>query len=83
MGIWYPFGIALFQAGNSQFLYIAKAQQKFASDGTKNGGVKGFEEKRRERKAVTGVWGRLKRMEYSHKMFLFVTLGMAVQVSAR
>ncbi|KAK4231646.1 hypothetical protein QBC38DRAFT_465223 [Podospora fimiseda] len=30
MSIWYPFGIALFQAGNSQFLHVAKAQSRFA-----------------------------------------------------
>lgn len=30
MSIWYPFGIALFQAGNSQFLHVAKAQSRYA-----------------------------------------------------
>ncbi|KAK0658019.1 hypothetical protein B0T16DRAFT_341025 [Cercophora newfieldiana] len=77
MGIWYPFGIALFQAGNSQFLHIAKAQSRFAkADGAVG---KGFDEKRVERKE-RGMLARLRRMDYSQKMFLFVTLGMAVQL---
>ncbi|KAK0631258.1 hypothetical protein B0T14DRAFT_489853 [Immersiella caudata] len=74
MGIWYPFGIALFQAGNSQFLYIAKAQSRFA----RGDGMNSVKEKRNEKRR--GMWGRVRGMDYSQRMFLFVTLGMAVQL---
>lgn len=78
MSIWYPFGVALFQAGNSQFLHVAKAQSRFARPPSQM--TTRYDEKRGF--AVDNSWlGRLRRMDYSQRMFLFVTVGMACQVS--
>ena len=77
MSIWYPFGIALFQAGNSRFLHVAKAQSRFARPPSQMGTR--FDEKRRPQEG--GMFHRLRRMDYSRRMFLFVSLGMACQVS--
>ncbi|KAK1752778.1 hypothetical protein QBC47DRAFT_62761 [Echria macrotheca] len=75
MSIWYPFGIALFQAGNSQFLHIARAQSRFARPDSQLSFR--WSEKRSEPK---GLFQRIRRMDYSQKMFLFVTLGMTCQL---
>ncbi|KAK4160174.1 hypothetical protein QBC43DRAFT_373245 [Cladorrhinum sp. PSN259] len=48
MSIWYPFGIALFQAGNSQFLHVAKAQSRFAMPPSQM--ISKFDEKRTPKK---------------------------------
>ncbi|GAB1309847.1 RGS domain-containing protein [Madurella fahalii] len=75
MSIWYPFGIALFQAGNSQFLHVAKAQSRFARPPSQMSTR--YDEKRLPRNAS---WlERLRRMDYSKRMFMFVTLGMLIQ----
>ncbi|KAK4444749.1 hypothetical protein QBC34DRAFT_474202 [Podospora aff. communis PSN243] len=79
MGIWYPFGIALFQAGNSQFLHIARAQARFAR-GDSGMGQLGEKKKKGGDGKKGGLWARVRVMEYSQRMFLFVTLGMAVQL---
>lgn len=78
MSIWYPFGIALFQAGNSQFLHVAKAQSRFARPPSQMSTR--YDEKRLPQDST---WlGRLRRMDYSKRMFMFVTLGMLIQVSS-
>jgi hypothetical protein len=77
MSIWYPFGIALFQAGNSQFLHVAKAQSRFAHPPSQM--KTRYDEKRMTQKG--SLLQRLRQMDYSKRMFLFVTLGMVVQVS--
>ncbi|KAK5651643.1 hypothetical protein OQA88_11818 [Cercophora sp. LCS_1] len=74
MSIWYPFGIALFQAGNSQFLHIAKAQSRFARSSSQ------VTAKWMKPTQKGGIFARLRRMEYSQRMFLFVTIGMACQL---
>lgn len=76
MSIWYPFGIALFQAGNSQFLHVAKAQSRFARPPSQM--KTRFDEKRPAGKPT--LLQRLRQMDYSKRMFMFVTMGMAVQV---
>ena len=76
MSIWYPFGIALFQAGNSQFLHVAKAQSRFARPPSQM--KTRYDEKRMAQKG--SLLQRFRQMDYSKRMFLFVTLGMAVQV---
>jgi len=81
MGIWYPFGIALFQAGNSRFLWVAGRQGRFAAGGGEKGGEGGGKVGEKERKGK-GLLGWLRGMEYGQRMFLVVTLGMAVQVSS-
>jgi hypothetical protein len=76
MSIWYPFGIALFQAGNSQFLHVAKAQSRFARPPSQM--KTRYDEKRPVTKPT--LFQRLRQMDYSKRMFMFVTMGMAVQV---
>jgi hypothetical protein len=78
MSIWYPFGIALFQAGNSQFLYVAKAQSRFARPPSQMSTR--YDDKKRLEPNKTSWLGRLRKMDYSRKMFMFVTVGMAIQV---
>jgi len=78
MSIWYPFGIALFQAGNSQFLHVAKAQSRFARPPSQMSTR--FDEKRNPQKM--GLFGRLRSMDYSKMMFTFVTIGMVIQVGS-
>ncbi|KAK4041838.1 hypothetical protein C8A01DRAFT_45047 [Parachaetomium inaequale] len=76
MSIWYPFGIALFQAGNSQFLYVAKAQSRFARPPSQM--KTRYDEKRPVTKPT--LLQPLRQMDYSKRMFMFVTMGMAVQL---
>ncbi|KAK0719214.1 hypothetical protein B0H67DRAFT_486689 [Lasiosphaeris hirsuta] len=76
MSIWYPFGIALFQAGNSQFLHVAKAQSRFARPPSQM--ATRWDEKRRSQSS--SLFGRLRNMGYSQKMFTFVGIGMAIQL---
>ncbi|KAK4248985.1 hypothetical protein C7999DRAFT_13076 [Corynascus novoguineensis] len=76
MGVWYPFGIALFQAGNSQFLYVAKAQSRFARPPSQM--KTRYDEKRSVQKP--SFLQRIKQMDYSKRMFMFVTMGMTVQL---
>ena len=72
MGIWLPFGIALFHASNSRFLHVAKNQKKlFASD---NAQIKP------ERVKRAGLLGRYRSMDYTNKMLLLVSAGMLFQV---
>lgn len=77
MSVWYPFGIALFQAGNSQFLHVAKAQSRFADPPSQM-------RTRCDEKRVSQnpSWlQRFRQMDYSKRMFILVSIGMAVQVS--
>lgn len=73
MGIWFPFGVALFQASNSRFLYVAKAQQQYVqrgSDSVRNPRLI-------RRKSILGLFQQL---DYTNKMLLLVGLGMAFQL---
>ncbi|KAL2174195.1 uncharacterized protein P884DRAFT_294610 [Thermothelomyces heterothallicus CBS 202.75] len=78
MGVWYPFGIALFHAGNSQFLHVAKAQSRFARPPSQM--KTRYDEKRPVRRP--NIFQRIMQMDYSKRMFMFVTMGMTVQVSS-
>jgi hypothetical protein len=72
MSLWLPFGIALFHASNSRFLYVAKSQKKlFASD---NARPKSEQVKKR------GLIGRYCSLDYTNRMLVLVGLGMLFQV---
>lgn len=77
MSVWYPLGIALFQAGNSQFLHVAKAQSRFARPPSQ---MKTRYDEKHPAQGETWLQ-RLRQMDYSKRMFMFVTVGMAIQVS--
>ncbi|KOS20617.1 hypothetical protein ESCO_005392 [Escovopsis weberi] len=70
MSIWFPFGIALFHASNSRFLYVADAQRKFLNT------VETLERPL----ANNDLVGRWKRMDYTSRTLLLVSLGMAGQL---
>ncbi|KAH7255965.1 hypothetical protein BKA59DRAFT_490166 [Fusarium tricinctum] len=71
MSLWLPFGIALFHASNSRFLYVAKSQKKlFASD---NARPKSEQVKKR------GLIGRYCSLDYTNRMLVLVGLGMLFQ----
>ncbi|AEO59516.1 hypothetical protein MYCTH_112362 [Thermothelomyces thermophilus ATCC 42464] len=76
MGVWYPFGIALFHAGNSQFLHVAKAQSRFARPPSQM--KTRYDEKRLVRRP--NLFQAIMQMDYSKRMFMFVTMGMTVQL---
>ncbi|EWY85833.1 hypothetical protein FOYG_12933 [Fusarium oxysporum NRRL 32931] len=72
MSIWLPFGIALFHASNSRFLYVAKSQKNlFAS---KNARPKS------ERVKKQGLIGRYSNLNYTKRMLVLVGLGMLFQL---
>ncbi|KAK3693408.1 hypothetical protein B0T22DRAFT_39825 [Podospora appendiculata] len=82
MSVWYPFGIAMFQASNSQFLHVARAQARFADP--PNEMRTRFSEKKlldlQQRTTKPGWVARLRGMDYAKRMFLSVTIGMTVQL---
>ncbi|KAK5991325.1 hypothetical protein PT974_09606 [Cladobotryum mycophilum] len=70
MSIWFPFGIALFHASNSRFLYVADAQRKFIQKAD-------VPMRPVARKNLLGRW---RQMDYTSKTLLLVSLGMAFQL---
>lgn len=72
MGIYLPFGIALFHASNSRFLYIANKQRSFVQESR---------EKSSSRTAIK--LGRLQiRLDHTRKVLAIIGIGMLVQVRA-
>lgn len=71
MGIWLPFGVALFHASNSRFLYVAAAQKKFVNR----------ESNVSLRSPPRGdLIARWRRLNYAHKTMYFIGVGMALHV---
>ncbi|EFQ30876.1 hypothetical protein CGRA01v4_12946 [Colletotrichum graminicola] len=79
MSFYLPFGIALFHASNSRFLYIAKAQRKYAEKPDYQ-----WSKSLSQSPACNGrdktIAGRLRRLDYTTKMLAVVSTGMAVQL---
>lgn len=70
MGIYLPFGIALFHASNSRFLYIARQQRrKFVRKSSQHGVS-----------TPPTVFGRFRRLSHTRKMLVVIGMGMALQV---
>ena len=77
MNIYLPFGIALFHASNSQLLYIAGLQRKFAS--TEN--LLGPKEKSEEyHRGWRRHLDKLKARKTVEKIMFYIGVGMAAQV---
>ncbi|KYK57352.1 Regulator of G protein signaling superfamily [Drechmeria coniospora] len=72
MGVYLPFGIALFHASNSRFLHIAKTQRRYAEKRGADVPV--------EARPEHGLAGRFRRLEYTTKILVVVGLGMFVQL---
>lgn len=74
MGVYLPFGIALFHASNGRFLYVASHQRRFAHGGE--------EPKIFDYKQMAG--GRVKwRQGHTAKIVIFVSIGLVVQVGGQ
>ncbi|VUC21972.1 unnamed protein product [Clonostachys rosea] len=71
MGIWLPFGIALFHASNSRFLYVAEMQKRFIRSDTM--------EKRVPQAGKKTLRQRYKALDYTTRMLAVVGTGMAIQ----
>ncbi|KAG6037503.1 hypothetical protein E4U41_005070 [Claviceps citrina] len=74
MSIWLPFGIALFHASNSRFLYVANAQKKYARK-TPDSGWHG--QRPRIRETLVARW---RMLPYTKRVLILVGLGMALQL---
>ncbi|EXF75641.1 hypothetical protein CFIO01_04574 [Colletotrichum fioriniae PJ7] len=76
MGLYLPFGIALFHASNSRFLHIAKAQRKYAD--------KPLTQSNSQLDASNGpektLTGKFRKLDYTTKMLAVVCTGMLVQL---
>lgn len=73
MGIWLPFGIALFHASNSRFLYVAEMQKRFIRTDT-------IDMNRRPGQKKT-LLDKYRALDYTSKMLTLVCTGMGFQVS--
>ena len=74
MSIYLPFGIALFQASNSQLLHVSKAQKKFVrSDSVSTIRLRPEIEKPSLRTIH-------RKLDYPTRMLLYVSIGMLFQV---
>merc|ERR1712000_15388 len=72
MGIWLPFGIALFHASNSRFLYVAEMQKRFIRHDT-------VDMNRRPGGKKT-LLQRYRALDYTSKMLTLVCAGMGFQL---
>lgn len=79
MGIWFPFGIALFHANNSRFLYVANAQKKYATPNREPFKIYTRRPGRLSLRESVRIWWQL--LDYTKKTLLTVAIGMAFQVS--
>ncbi|GKT64941.1 regulator of G protein signaling superfamily protein [Colletotrichum tofieldiae] len=77
MGLYLPFGIALFHASNSRFLQVAKAQRKYAEKPH-------FPPSKAQSPACDcrdkTLAGRLRKLDYTTKMLAVVCTGMLLQL---
>lgn len=74
MGSWFPLGIALFHYSNCRFLHVAKLQRQFTHPS--------LQKKKKEgcNGAKTSLLCRLRNMEYTKRTFMFIGVGVFVQV---
>lgn len=75
MSAWLPFGIALFHASNSRFLYVAEMQKRFVR--TDNGDLH-----RVHRSKKKTLKEKYETLDYTTKMLAVVGVGMFFQVSS-
>ncbi|KAF2097797.1 hypothetical protein NA57DRAFT_76605 [Rhizodiscina lignyota] len=75
MGLWLPFGIAMFQASNSQLLHVAKMQKRYARNGSIDEPIT---PKRNLSRWRIIRWFQV--ADYPTRMFTYVGLGMLFQL---
>jgi hypothetical protein len=73
MGIWLPFGIALFHASNSRFLYVAKMQKRFIHE-------QGESRRLSRRNKKKTLLEKYQLLDYTTKMLTVVCIGMGFQL---
>ncbi|KAI6352173.1 hypothetical protein MCOR25_009506 [Pyricularia grisea] len=76
MGLYLPFGIALFHASNSRFLHVADAQKRYAEKATAYSGPK----KHRCSCKDKTLMGRFRKLDYSTRIVAIVCVGMLLQL---
>ncbi len=79
MGIWLPFGIALFHASNTRFLYVAHAQKKYAKRTAEPYRIFTRRPGRISLRESVKVWWL--QLDYSKKTLATVAVGMSLHVS--
>jgi hypothetical protein len=79
MGLWLPFGIALFHASNSRFLYVANAQKKYARRTTEPYRIFTRRPGRISLRESAKLWW--KQLDYTNKTLSLVATGMTLHVS--
>lgn len=79
MGLWLPFGIALFHASNSRFLYVANAQKKYARRTTEPYRIFTRRPGRISLRESAKLWW--KQLDYTNKVLSLVATGMTLHVS--
>ncbi|OLN89334.1 hypothetical protein CCHL11_09016 [Colletotrichum chlorophyti] len=77
MGLYLPFGIALFHASNSRFLHIAKAQRRFAD---KSLSLPKPQTNTCSCGRARTLVGRFRKLDYTKKMLVVVCTGMVIQL---
>lgn len=83
MSILVPFGIAIFQVANTQFLHIASQQRRFTSVQNLDDLVRGKQVSLLDGQTGTIWWRirqRLRSIDQITKMVIFVGIGMTIQV---
>lgn len=73
MGMYVPWGIALFHASNSRFLYVAEAQKRFVG---KTPAVREKPPVKNDKSLLGKFW----KLEYERRIVVVVCVGMALQV---
>lgn len=77
MGLWLPFGVALFHASNSRFLYVADAQRKFSKHNAEPYRIYTRRPGRLSLRESIKMWWI--QLDYSNKTLMVVSAGMAFQ----
>ncbi|KFA64871.1 hypothetical protein S40285_02848 [Stachybotrys chlorohalonatus IBT 40285] len=72
MGIWLPFGVALFHASNTRFLYVARAQRRFVEKAPES-------DRATIRPRPETLLGKYRAMDHTRRVLLLVGTGMLFQ----
>lgn len=82
MGVWFPFGIGLFQAANTQLLHVAKIQKRYVHMGSISDAT--LDEKLQEKLAPAPGFRRVvkqfQQISYSMRVLITVSIGLFIQV---
>lgn len=74
MGIYFPLGIALFQASNLRFLHVARMQRQFVYPELRSSMDMGYKPR------ASSIMGRLQGMTYMSRTTILIAIGILLQV---